>query len=401
MDKKDLKYFKLIAKIQSIISKSESYYDAIRNGVKIIIDNSCAEYAIVWNEENGKLHPYYWLSPVDLTSVSIMTDEAYTSPVLNERQTVVMQDFRAEASDDLKEKLKGMDVESLAIVPFSFEGQERGAIFYISNKTKYNNDDVSVFEILSMLTEVTLGESNLLFKPWQEKKAIMSCRNITKSFKNGETMTHVLKGINFDVFEGEFLCILGVSGCGKSTFLNIIGGLERADSGTFEFMGKEYQNASDDELTEYRRKNIGFVFQSYNLMPNLTSKQNLDLIAEFLDNPMDSEEALNIVGLSDKINSYPSQLSGGQQQRVSIARAIVKNPKIIMADEATAALDYKTSIEVLDVFSNIVKNGTTLIMVTHNEEITKMADRVVRFRDGQIYEVTVNRNPKRASELIW
>ena len=401
MEKKDLKYFKLIAKIQSTIGKSESYYDAVKDGIRVIIDNSCAEYAIVWNEEGRMLHPYYWLSPVDLTRVSMSEEDEYISRVLNDGKTVVIRDFENEAKDDLKEKFSGMNVKSLAMVPFNLDSSNRGAIFYLTSEKEFTDDDIEVFEILSLLTEVTLGESNLTFKPWQEKKTVMSCRDITKSFENGETMTHVLKGVNFDVFEGEFLCILGVSGCGKSTFLNIIGGLDRADSGTFEFMGKEYQNASDDELTEYRRKNIGFVFQSYNLMPNLTSKQNLDLIAEFLDNPMDSEEALNIVGLSDKINSYPSQLSGGQQQRVSIARAIVKNPKIIMADEATAALDYKTSIEVLDVFSNIVKNGTTLIMVTHNEEITKMADRVVRLRDGRIYEVTINRNPKKASELVW
>ncbi|MBQ0010093.1 MAG: ABC transporter ATP-binding protein [Ruminococcus sp.] len=248
---------------------------------------------------------------------------------------------------------------------------------------------------------MSLGESELLFRPWLEKKTLISCKSVCKSFKNGDIETTVLKGVSFDVFEGEFLCLLGESGCGKSTFLNIIGGLERADSGTIKFMDEEYQNASEEELTEFRRKNIGFVFQSYNLMPNLTSKQNLDLIGELVSNPMDSAEALNVVGLSEKMNSYPSQLSGGQQQRVSIARAIVKNPKVIMADEPTAALDYKTSIEVLQVFSDIVNNGTALIMVTHNEEITKMADRVIRFRDGKVYEVTINNDPKNASELVW
>ncbi len=160
-------------------------------------------------------------------------------------------------------------------------------------------------------------------------------------------------------------------------------------------------NATEAELTAYRRDNIGFIFQSYNLMPNLTAKENLDLIGELVDNPMDSVEALNMVGLGDKIHQHPSQLSGGQQQRISIARALVKRPGLIFADEPTAALDYTTSIEVLTVLENIVKNGTTLLMVTHNEEITRMANRVVRMRDGKSYEVTINHFPVKATELVW
>lgn len=401
MNKNDLKYFKLISLIQSTISKSESYYDAIRNGLKVIVGNSCADYAVVWYCENEVLHPYYWLSPIDLTSVSISAEESVIRDALVEGKTTAVLNYSQDAPDVITQKLQGIDIESLVVVPFNFSDEAKGVIFYISSETQFTDDDVSIFEILSILTEMSLGESQLTFKPWQEKKTVMRCHSVCKSFQNGELTTQVLKGVNLDVFEGEFLCLLGESGCGKSTFLNIIGGLDRADSGIYEFMGKEYQNASEEELTNYRRKNIGFVFQSYNLMPNLTSRQNLDLIGELVDDPMDSAEALKIVGLSDKANSYPSQLSGGQQQRVSIARAIVKKPKIIMADEPTAALDYHTSVEVLSAFSDVVKNGTTLIMVTHNEEITKMADRVVRFRDGKVYEVTINKAPKEASQLVW
>ena len=155
------------------------------------------------------------------------------------------------------------------------------------------------------------------------------------------------------------------------------------------------------KLTEYRRDNIGFIFQSYNLMPNLTAVQNLDLIGELVDDPMDADEALEIVKLSDRKRSYPSQLSGGQQQRVSIARALVKNPKVILADEPTAALDYATSIEVLSTLEEVIAQGTTLVMVTHNEEIARMANRVVRLRGGQLHEVTVNRHPVHATDLVW
>lgn len=401
MNKEDLKYFKIISLIQSAISKSETCYDAVKNGIKVITENTCADYAIVWHCEGNVLHPYYWLCPFDLTSLTLDTGREPVQEVLHQSKTSAMLDFRAEAAEDMKQKLKEIDVKSLVIAPFHFDSEDEGVIFYISTANRFTDDDINVFEILSMLMEMSLNETQLSFRQWQNRKTMMSCRSICKSYQNGEVMTQVLKGINFDVFEGEFLCLLGESGCGKSTFLNIIGGLEKADSGTFSFLGKEYQNASEDELTDYRRKNIGFVFQSYNLMPNLTGKQNLDLIGELVEDPMDSLQALDIVGLSDKVNHYPSQLSGGQQQRVSIARAIVKKPKVIMADEPTAALDYKTSIEVLQVFADVVKSGTTLIMVTHNEEITKMADRVVRFRDGKVYEVTINRNPKQASELVW
>ena len=229
----------------------------------------------------------------------------------------------------------------------------------------------------------------------------MELRDITREFQNGETVTKVLKGVNLDVYEGEFLALLGESGCGKSTLLNIVGGMDSATSGTFTYLGRDLSGASQAELTEFRRANIGFIFQSYNLMPNLTAVQNLDLIGELVDEPMDADEALEIVKLSDRKKSYPSQLSGGQQQRVSIARALVKNPKVILADEPTAALDYATSIEVLQALEEVVRGGTTMVMVTHNEEITRMADRVVRMRDGRMHEVTVNRHPAHATDLVW
>jgi ABC-type lipoprotein export system ATPase subunit len=229
----------------------------------------------------------------------------------------------------------------------------------------------------------------------------MSLRNIKREFQNGDIVTKVLKGVNLDVYEGEFLVLLGESGCGKSTLLNIIGGMDSATSGSFSYLGQDYTNATQSQLTEYRRDNIGFIFQSYNLMPNLTALQNLNLIGELVDDPISADKALEIVGLADRKRNYPSQMSGGQQQRVSIARALVKNPKIILADEPTAALDYDTSIEVLQVMERVVKQGTTLVMVTHNEEITRMADRVVRMRGGRTHEVTINRHPAHATDLVW
>ncbi|MCR5583247.1 MAG: ABC transporter ATP-binding protein [Eggerthellaceae bacterium] len=252
-----------------------------------------------------------------------------------------------------------------------------------------------------MLAAIAVGENDKLHETWVPGETVLSIRGITREFQNGDTVTQVLKGINLEVYEGEFLALLGESGCGKTTLLNIIGGLDSATSGEVLYLGNDLSHASNADLTEYRRTNIGFIFQAYNLMPNLTALQNVRLIAELVDEPMDPEEALRIVGLSERMNNYPSQLSGGQQQRVSIARALVKRPRMILADEPTAALDYATSIEVLQVLEGIIEAGTTLVMVTHNEEITRMADRVVRLRGGKTHETTINRYRAQASDLVW
>jgi len=265
----------------------------------------------------------------------------------------------------------------------------------------FTDEGADVMEIMSMMAAISLESNEALAKPWVPGEVVMQLRDITREFQNGDVVTKVLKGVNLDVYEGEFLVLLGESGCGKSTLLNIVGGMDQATSGEFSYLDKDLSNASQDELTEFRRDNIGFIFQSYNLMPNLTALQNLKLIAELVEDPMDADEALEIVGLAERKNNYPSQMSGGQQQRVSIARALVKKPRIILADEPTAALDYATSIEVLQVMEEIVHNGTTMVMVTHNEEITRMADRVVRMRDGRMHEVTINRHPAHATDLVW
>lgn len=230
---------------------------------------------------------------------------------------------------------------------------------------------------------------------------IFSGRNISKSYQMGDVKTQVFSGLDFDIYEGEFLCLVGQSGCGKSTLLNLIGGMDSADEGSLRFMGQELYGADRRVLTDYRRRNIGFIFQAFNLMPNLTAKQNLDLIAELVEAPMRTDDALELVGMYPKRNHYPSQLSGGQQQRVSIARALVKRPKLILADEPTAALDYATGIEVLTALENVLHEGTTMVMVTHNEEITKMADRTIRLRGGKIHEIRTNPNPLHAAELDW
>lgn len=406
MNQNDLKNFRIIGKMHASISSSKKYDEAVTACLKIILENSMADYAVIWKADRSDtpvLYPMYWICPVDLSSHSCPSGIGIVGKAFENKRTETVFDCRQNAEQSLLEDFSGIDISSVTCIPLFSGDICHGCVQFIKSAENglFTQDDVDTCELLAMMAQMELEAEAPLENYAPPENILLSVKNNHKYFQNGEIKSHILKGINLDIYEGEFICLLGESGCGKSTFLNIIGGLERADSGTFTFCGKEYQNASEDELTDYRRKNIGFVFQSYNLMPNLTAKQNLDLIGELVDEPMNSAEALKVVGLADKINSYPSQLSGGQQQRISIARAIVKKPKVIMADEPTAALDYKTSIEVLEVFADVVKNGTTLIMVTHNEEITKMADRVVRFRNGKVYEVTINRNPKKASELVW
>ena len=196
--------------------------------------------------------------------------------------------------------------------------------------------------------------------------------------------------------------VLGESGCGKSTMMNIIGGMDFLTEGELTIEGKDFSRPSDKDLTQYRRDYVGFIFQSYNLMPNLTALENIQFISEISKDPIDSEEALNMVGLLEKGGNFPAQMSGGQQQRVSIARAIVKNPKLILADEPTAALDFQTGQEVLQVMEKIVKErGTTVVMITHNAEIAKMADRVIKLRSGKIANIKKNVHPLSASEIEW
>ena len=236
----------------------------------------------------------------------------------------------------------------------------------------------------------------------EEKEILISLKGLKKDFPSGKDVLHVLKGIDLDIYKNEFLVIHGESGSGKSTLINIIGGMDSMTEGTLIAFGKDINKLSEREMTEYRRKNIGFVFQNYNLMPNLTAKENVQYIADLVKDPMDADEAVDLVGLTDRANHFPGQLSGGQLQRVAIARAIVKHPKLILADEPTAALDYATSIEVLSAIEKIVKSrGTTIVMVTHNAEIARMADRIIKIRNGSIEDIRENPNPAHAEELVW
>ncbi len=234
------------------------------------------------------------------------------------------------------------------------------------------------------------------------KRMFLEISNIKKSFGNGENKTEVLKGVNIQIEKGEICVLLGPSGSGKSTLLNIIGGIDNADSGYISINGEKTKDMNEKRLTQYRRKHLGYVFQAYNLIPNLTVKENIEVGAYLSKSPLEIDELLKTLGLYEHRHKIPNQLSGGQQQRTAIGRAIVKNPDILLCDEPTGALDYKTSKEILKLMEDVNKKyGNTIVMVTHNDAIKNMADRVVKMRDGQIRDNYKNKSKTPASELEW
>ena len=230
----------------------------------------------------------------------------------------------------------------------------------------------------------------------------LEIHELRKSFGAGENRTEVLKGLDFSVEKGEICVLLGPSGSGKSTLLNIIGGIDEADGGYISIDGEKMEEMKEKALTEYRRRHLGYVFQMYNLIPNLNVKENIEVGAYLSDRPLDIDELLHTLGLYEHRHKLPKQLSGGQQQRTSIGRAIVKNPDILLCDEPTGALDYHTSKEILKLIEDVnQKYGNTVIMVTHNDAIKNMADRVVKLRDGQIRKNYVNETKIAAGDLEW
>lgn len=226
--------------------------------------------------------------------------------------------------------------------------------------------------------------------------------NLKKSYSVGVVKTEVLKGIGMKLNKGEIGVILGPSGSGKSTLMNIIGGIDRGDSGRVIIDGNEISNLNDDRLTDYRRGDIGFVFQFYNLVPNLTVGENIEVVSNISKSPLNTDEVLTAVGMKDKKHRFPRELSGGEQQRVSIARAIVKNPKLLLCDEPTGALDFQTSRSILQLLQQVNKKyGTTILMITHNAAIAGMANRVFKVRSGEIVEELVNEKIVTAERIEW
>lgn len=226
--------------------------------------------------------------------------------------------------------------------------------------------------------------------------------DVVRAYGSGSTLVHALDGASFAVEKGELAVILGQSGAGKTTALNILGGMDRATSGRVVVGGRDVSHATEDELVMYRREDVGFVFQFYNLVPNLTALENVELAAQICPDSLDAEETLSKVGLADRLANFPAQLSGGEQQRVSIARALAKNPKILLCDEPTGALDYQTGKQILQLLQDTCRrDGITVIIVTHNAALADMADRLIRFKSGRVTQMSVNPSPVPIAQIEW
>lgn len=232
--------------------------------------------------------------------------------------------------------------------------------------------------------------------------SLVEFKNVYKRYRMGEITINAVDGISFNIEQGEFAIIVGASGAGKTTVLNMLGGMDNSTEGTILVDGKNISQMKDKQLVEYRRYDIGFVFQFYNLVPNLTAKENVELATQICINHLDSEKALDSVGLEDRKNNFPAQLSGGEQQRVSIARALAKCPKLLLCDEPTGALDYNTGRQILTLLQDTCKkNNMTVVLITHNTAITPMADHIIRMQSGKIAEDHYNDNPKSIEDIEW
>lgn len=231
---------------------------------------------------------------------------------------------------------------------------------------------------------------------------IIEFKNVDKIYKSGDHTLNAMDNVNFMIDEGEFVVILGPSGAGKSTLLNLLGGLDTVTSGEIIVNGSHIESFSDDQLTEYRAKNVGFIFQFYNLIPNLTALENVELMKDIVDVDINGLEVLDSVGLKNHANQFPAQLSGGEQQRVSIARAVAKQPTMLLCDEPTGALDSKTGVLILSLLQDMSNTkGTTVVIVTHNSILAEAADKVIRIKNGQIENISVNENPRKVTDLEW
>lgn len=227
-------------------------------------------------------------------------------------------------------------------------------------------------------------------------------KDVCKFYYTGGIKIPASDNVNFTINKNEFCVIVGPSGAGKTTILNMLGGMDSCDSGTIKLDEKDVSNLNERQLTDYRRYDVGFVFQFYNLMQNLTAVENVELASEICKNPQDARQALKMVGLEERMQNFPSQLSGGEQQRVSIARALAKNPKILLCDEPTGALDYNTGKNILKLLQDTCRNmGKTVIVVTHNLAITQMADRVIHLKNGSVEKILINKNPLPVERIEW
>ena len=404
--KENNSFTKATYRIMEQLLEVDSLEDALSGSLEIIVSELKSEAGAIWflDKKTDRLVPIFHIGPADISNISIENGIGLEGLVTKTGKSVIVEDaakdarFDGNVFDD-----NGLETKSMICVPLNNLNEIIGCVQVVNKQdgSLYNDSELKLCEQMASLAAMTIEEKGLVVDLDEKKEILAQLIDVRKDFKLGEEIIHVLKGINLEIYKNEFVVILGESGCGKSTMMNIVGGMDFLTGGKLLIEGKDFSHPTDLELTKYRREYVGFIFQAYNLMPNLTAAENVQFIADLVDDPMPTDVAISNVKLTQQANNYPAQMSGGQQQRVSIARAIVKKPKLILADEPTAALDYQTSIEVLKVIEEVVMTqGSTVMMVTHNPEIAKMADRVVKVRNGKIASIKKNMHPLHAEDLV-
>ena len=400
----DSRFVSCVWQIMDELSRSDQLESSLETCIEILANAVKCESGSIWmrNTVDNRFYIVASKGENDVSGTSTGADDSFIGKIVKKGETVFIEDcmkYPEISEDKFFSTLFGRNA---VLVPLKSPYATLGCLQLNDVAGTLNEEDQKLLENCSALIALDIEDKGLTFSPDKDRIPLLSLKGVIKEFQSGEEMRRILKGIDLNVYEGELLVVLGESGCGKSTMLNIIGGMDQLSEGQLIVEGRDFSHPSEDELTQYRRDYIGFIFQSYNLMPNLNALENVEFIAEISQNPRDPMECLDLVGLKDKWNRYPSAMSGGQQQRVCIARVISKEPKIILADEPTAALDFETGQGVLKAIENIVKNEKkTVIMVTHNVEIAKMANRVIRLKNGLISSVRINFNPLRAEDLVW
>lgn len=400
----DTLHTQILWQVMEALRGANQLEEALSRCLDLLCKGTRSNKGSIWmlDEQSGRTIATNVYGTDDATGESAGPGEGLVGHVVESGESEMYK-----AADVQNMKLAGADSPALSnktvlCVPIKTPKHTVGCLLLTGKEAEYTEEEQSICGQCCAILALDIEDKGFTFRPFEDREPVVRVRGVMKEFMSGEEMRQILKGVDLDVYPGELVVVLGESGCGKSTLLNIIGGMDRMTEGQVIVEGKDMSDPTEEELTEYRRKYVGFIFQAYNLMPNLSAFENIEFIAEISDNAMDSMEALKLVGLEEKANSMPSALSGGQMQRISIARALVKSPKIILADEPTAALDYDTSIKVLSVIEKIAKeNNTTILMVTHNPEIAKMANRVVKLRDGKISSIRVNLKPLKATDLVW
>ena len=407
MTDKKTRFTQAIWKVTQALRDADNLDNALAASLEAIIEALNSEAGTIWllNKQSNRLIPMFNHGPVDISGITIENGQGIAGSVVQSGEPVIVEDTtKDERFSHSVDDESDFETKSIICVPLKDSQETIGCVQIINRMdgTSYDAEDLDLCEQMASLAAIALEDKGFSYKLGEPKEVLITVRNLIKEFPSGDGVNRVLKGINLDIYKNEFVVVLGESGCGKSTMVNIIAGMDFLTDGELRIEGKDFSHPSDKELTKFRREYLGFVFQSYNLMPNLTAQENVQFIADIAPSPMEAAAAIERVGLTDRADNYPSMLSGGQQQRVAIARAIVKNPHVIFADEPTAALDYQTSIEVLSVFEEIINTqGATVVMITHNPEIAKMANRVVKLKNGKVSSIKINLHPLHASELVW